>query len=189
VIVKYNYAEGVTMSEKGLIHVYYGNGKGKTTAALGLALRAAGCGKNVVIVQFLKGWECGEHISLPSISNITLIRGKTAGGKFVYEMNDEEKQITKDLQNKSMKKALELIKKEQCDVLILDEAIDALKLEMLDPDIPENLIYNKPDSLELVITGHDPDKQLLERADYVTEMVKRKHPYDEGINARKGIDF
>jgi len=177
------------MSEKGLTHIYIGDGKGKTTAALGLALRAAGYGKNVVIVQFLKSWTCGEHKSLPNLSNVTLIRGKTAGGKFVYDMNDEEKQTTKAWQEKSLNKALELVKKEQCDVLILDEAIDALKLGMLEATALKELIYNKPNSLELVITGHNPDDWLLEKADYVTEMVKQKHPYETGIQARKGIEY
>jgi len=177
------------MSEKGLIHIYFGDGKGKTTAALGLALRAAGYGKNVVIVQFLKSWICGEHKSLPNLSNVTLIRGKTAGGKFIYDMNDEEKQTTKTWQEKSLNKALELVKKEQCDVLILDEAIDALKLGMLETTILKELINNKPNSLELVITGHNPDDWLLGKADYITEMVKHKHPYETGIQARKGIEY
>jgi len=177
------------MSEKGLIHVYYGDGKGKTTASLGLALRAAGCEKNVVIVEFIKNWICGEHNSIPHISNITLLRGKAAGGKFIREMSDEEKQVTKASQDECLRKALELVESGQCDVLILDEAIEAQSLGMLDAELIEGLIHNKPDSLELVITGHDPDTRLLEKADYVTEMVKRKHPYDEGVCARQGIEF
>ena len=177
------------MSEKGLIHVYYGDGKGKTTAALGLALRAAGCGKNVVIVEFIKNWTCGEHNLIPQISNITLIRGKAAGGKFIYEMSEEEKHETKASQDECLRKALELVESGQCDLLILDEAIEAQALGVLDAELIEGLIYKKPDSLELVITGHDPNARLLEKADYATEMVKRKHPYDEGVNARQGIEF
>jgi len=177
------------MPDPGLIHIYYGDGKGKTTAALGLALRAAGCGKNVVIVQFLKSWDCGEHKTLQNLSNITLIRAKTAGGKFICDMNDDEKQITKTWQEESLEKAIDLVKNEQCDMLILDEAIDAQKLGMLDTILMEKIISEKPDSLELILTGHDPDPQLLEQADYVTEMVKHKHPYDKGIQARKGIEY
>jgi len=177
------------MSEKGLMHVYYGDGKGKTTAALGLALRAAGCGKNVVVVQFLKSWSCGEHDSLSALSKITLFRGNAAGGKFVHEMSEEEKGETKRLQDECLKNALELIHKGQCEVLVLDEAIDAFRLGVLDKNMLEDLIYGKPDFLELVITGHDPDTRLIEQADYVTEMIKRKHPYDEGVCARKGIEF
>jgi len=177
------------MSKKGLIHVYYGDGKGKTTAALGLALRAAGCGKNVVIVEFIKNWACGEHNSIQQISNITLFRGKAAGGKFIHEMSEEEKQETRASQEECLMNALELIERGQCDVLILDEAIDASELGMLNVERLEALINNKPDSLELVLTGHKPDALLLERADYATEMVKRKHPYDEGVCARQGIEF
>jgi len=177
------------MSEKGLMHVYYGDGKGKTTAALGLAIRAAGCGKNVVVVQFLKNWQCGEHKSFEDLPNITLFCGKPAGGKFVHEMSGTEKHDTKISQDKCLKNALALVKKGQCDVLILDEVIDAHRLGVLGASLFNSLIYHKPDSLELVITGHKPDEKLLERADYVTEMVKRKHPYDEGISARQGIEF
>jgi cob(I)alamin adenosyltransferase len=177
------------MSEKGLIHVYFGDGKGKTTAALGLALRAAGCGKKVVIVQFLKAWDCGEHNSLEQLPNVTLLRGKPAGGKFVRDMSDEEILETKTSQDKALKNALELADKSQCDMLILDEAIDAQSLGVLDTLLFEETIYNKPDPLELIITGHNPDERLLAQADYVTEMVKRKHPYDEGVCARQGIEF
>jgi len=177
------------VSEKGLIHVYHGDGKGKTTAALGLAVRAAGCGKSVVVVQFLKNWSCGEHNSIEELTNITLFLGKPAGGKFVHEMSVAEKQNTKISQDKSLKNAIDLVKKGQCDVLVLDEVIDAHRLGVLDVSMLNNLIFHKPDSLELVITGHKPDEKLLERADYVTEMVKRKHPYDEGVGARLGIEY
>jgi len=177
------------MSAKGLIHLYYGDGKGKTTAALGLALRAAGCGKNVVIVEFLKNWACGEHNSIQQLSNVKYFRGKAAGGKFVHEMSIEEKQETKASQDESLKNAINLIEAGQCDLLILDEAIDAHRLGMIDTALLEKLIFDKPLNLELVITGHNPDERLLKLADYITEMVKRKHPYDEGISARQGIEF
>jgi len=177
------------MSNRGLIHVYYGDGKGKTTAALGLAIRAAGCGKNVIIVQFLKNWKCGEHNTLSNIPNVTVLRGKTAKGKFIHEMNEEEKQETKTAQDECIKSAIALVEEGKCDVLILDEVIDAQRLGVIDPEILEEIIYNKPDIIELVITGHNPETRLLEYADYVTEMVKRKHPYDEGIKARQGIEF
>ena len=177
------------MSENGFIHVYYGDGKGKTTAALGLALRAAGCGKDVVIVQFLKNWVCGEHNSFLQLPNVKLFRGNVASGKFVHEMSEEEKRETKASQDECLNSALELIESGQCDMLVLDEVVDAHRLGVLDAQILEELVYNKPIVLELIITGHNPDARLLERADYVTEMVKRKHPYDEGVSARKGIEF
>ena len=174
---------------KGLIHIYYGDGKGKTTAALGLALRAYGCGKTVVIVQFLKDWKCGELVSLALMQGITILRGKAQGGVFVHEMSNEEKKETKRIHDENLKKALGMQKSGQCDLLILDEAIDAYNLKVLDAGLLEDLLDNKPEPLELVITGHKPDALLLARADYVTEMVKRKHPYDLGIAARQGIEF
>ena len=173
----------------GLIHLYYGYGKGKTTAALGLAIRAAGCGQKVVIVQFLKDWKSGELNSLALLPNITVLRGKVPGGTFVFEMNDEQKAETKTIQDDNLKKALELQKNGQCDLLVLDEALDAYGLGVLDAGLFEGLLGGKPEELELVITGHDVDDKLIEQADYVTEMAKRKHPYDLGVTARRGIEF
>ena len=177
------------MSVQGLTHIYYGNGKGKTTAALGLALRAAGCGKNVVVVHFLKDWNCGELSSLELIPKVTVFQGKSSGGVFVRDMNDEQKAETKAIQDGNLKKALKLQAKGLCDLLILDEAIDAYQLGVLDSELFNGLLDNKPESLELVITGHRPTDDLTERADYVTEMVKRKHPYDMGVSARRGVEF
>ena len=177
------------MSASGMIHVYYGNGKGKTTAALGLALRAAGCGKNVVVVQFLKNWNCGELSSLERLPNVTVFRGKSAGSMFVRDMDDDEKAAAKAGHDKNLRMAIELLEKGKCDLLVLDEAIDAFQLGVLDAELFEGLLDSKPEPLELVITGHIPDKRLLDRADYVTEMVKHKHPYDRGVSARRGIEF
>lgn len=177
------------MAEKGLTHIYYGDGKGKTTAALGLALRANGCGKSVVIVQFLKDWQCGELGPLAALPGITVMRGKASGGTFIHEMSDEEKLATKAIHDDNLKKALDMQKGGQCDMLVLDEAVDAYNLGVLDTELFEGLLRSKPEPLELVITGHDPEPQLLEFADYVTEMVKRKHPYDAGTSARRGVEY
>ena len=173
----------------GLTHIYYGDGKGKTTAALGLALRAAGCGRNVVIVQFLKDWNCGELHSLALLPNVTVLRGKASGGVFIHEMNEEQKAETKAIHNKNLSDAMELQGLGRCDMLVLDEAIDALALGVLDEELFERLIDNKPGEMELVITGHSLRDDLLARADYVTEMVKRKHPFDTGVAARRGVEF
>ena len=173
----------------GLTHIYFGNGKGKTTAALGLALRAAGCGQSVVIVQFLKDLKSGELNSLALLPNVTILRGKASGRTFVFEMSDEQKAETKTIHDNNLKNALELQRNGQCDLLVLDEALDAYALGVLDDGLFEALLDNKPDALELVITGHKPDEKLMERADYVTEMVKRKHPYDRGVTARRGVEF
>jgi len=177
------------MGEKGLVHFYYGNGKGKTTAALGLALRASGCGKKVVVVQFLKDWKCGELDSLSHLPNVRVLRGKASGSVFIREMSDAEKAETKRIHDENLKIALGLQKNGACDLLILDEAADAYKEGVLDPEMFEELLDNKPETLELVITGHSGDDRLIGKADYVTEMVKRKHPYDIGVPARWGIEF
>lgn len=172
----------------GLTHVYYGYGKGKTTAALGLALRAAGSGKNVIIVQFLKSSNTSELKSLQLLPSITVLRGTAAKG-FVRDMTPEQLEETKKIQNANLIKAIELVKEGGCDLLILDEALDAYQLGLLNSDVFLDLVNNKPEALELVITGHKPEESIISRADYVTEMVKIKHPYDNGIAARKGIEF
>ncbi|SHH94305.1 cob(I)alamin adenosyltransferase [Sporobacter termitidis DSM 10068] len=173
---------------KGLIHVYYGYGKGKTTAALGLALRAAGCGLKVVIVQFLKDSNTGELNALKLLPNVTVLRG-TAARAFTRDMTPEQLAETRKIQNANFEKALELVGSGECGLLILDEALDAYQLGLLDKAAFLDLVCRKPDSLELVITGHRPDEEILGRADYVTEMVKVRHPYDSGISARRGIEF
>ena len=175
--------------KKGLIHFYYGNGKGKTTAALGLALRAAGCNKNVVIVQFLKDWRCGELQSLSYLPNVCVLRGKSSGGNFVFEMTDKEKEETKSIHNNNLKKALEIQKERQCELLVLDEVVDAYNLGLLDTALFEDLLENKPVELELILTGHELNEFVCEQADYVTNMQKIKHPFDAGVPARKGIEF
>ena len=173
---------------KGLIHVYYGYGKGKTTAALGLAVRAAGSGKNVVIVQFLKSSNTSELNCLKLLPNVTVLRGTAAKG-FVRDMTPEQVEETKKIQNANLTKAIGLVNSGTCDLLILDEALDAYQLGLLDCDTFLDIVYKKPEALELVITGHKPEEIIISRADYVNEMVKIKHPYDSGIKARKGIEF
>ena len=177
------------MANIGLTHIYFGNGKGKTTAALGLALRASGSGKSVVIVQFLKDWKCGELDSLALLPNVTVFRGKSSGGVFIRDMSEESIAETKAIHDKNLKNALELQSNGQCDLLVLDEAVDAYQLGVLDAKLFEGLLENKPEPLELVVTGHKPDARMLEWGDYVTEMVKHKHPYDKGVKERKGIEF
>ncbi len=176
------------MDRRGLIHVYYGYGKGKTTCALGLSLRASGCGLNVVIVQFLKDMATGELEQLNALPNITVIRGKAAP-TWIKNMTPEQLQETRDIHNSNLKKAIKMVEANECDLLVLDEVLDALQQDVLDEDLLRSIVCNKPDSLELVITGHSPTKWVFDQADYITEMRKERHPYDEGIKARKGIEF
>lgn len=172
----------------GLIHFYYGYGKGKTTAAMGLAVRASGYDKKVVIVQFLKNTKSGEIAVLSALENVTVFRG-TAVNKFYADMTEEERNETRRIHGENLDKALELVRKNECDLLILDEVIDAYQKDLMDRDLLQKLVREKPEELELVITGHKPEEWLIEEADYVTEMTKIKHPYDQGIAARKSIEF
>lgn len=174
--------------DQGLIHVYWGNGKGKTTAALGLALRAGGWGRRVVVVQFLKGRDCGELHALSRLDNILVLRGKSSDS-FVRQMSETEKQAAWQAHAANLQQALSRVARGCCDLLILDEALDACDLGLLDEAALRDLVEGKPQHLELVLTGRRPAPWLLAAADYATEMVKHKHPYDQGIGAREGIEF
>lgn len=172
----------------GLIHVYCGNGKGKTTAAAGLALRAAGCGKKVLFVQFMKGNESGEIAAMKHIEDIRVLRN-TEEYPFYNQMSEEDKvQITKE-HNDMLNQVMESIKHKECDILILDEITYPYHLNLIDKEMIEAIIKSKDPFLELVLTGRDPDKLFLEYADYITEMKCIRHPYEKGITARKGIEY
>lgn len=169
--------------ENGLLHLYYGDGKGKTTAAMGLALRAIGSGKSVVIVQFLKGGASGEIPMLEQLG-AKIYRGKV-GQKFVFQMNDAEKAATRALQNKNLQKATA----QPADLLILDEAGSAWELDMVDKALLQQAVRARPAGQECVLTAHQPPQWMLDEADYVTEMKCRRHPYQKGVAARKGIEY
>ena len=171
------------MEHTGLLHLYYGDGKGKTTAAMGLALRALGSGKKVVIVQFLKGGKSGE-ITLLEQLGATVYRGK-AGQKFVSRMNAEEKAATRALQNQNLTAAIA----EPADLLVLDEAGSAWELDMVDKALLQQAVLRRPAGQECVLTAHAAPQWMLDAADYVTEMKCRRHPYQKGIAAREGIEY
>jgi len=173
---------------RGLIHIYCGDGKGKTTAALGLAIRAAGSGMKVVFAQFLKGSKTSELESLQQIRGITVLRNEIDYG-FYNRMTDEDKAAIKELHNQTLQKAINIVNNNACDLLILDEVIDAYNYDLLDYSVIDHLITNKKPELELVITGRNPSDNFIKEADYVSEIKKIKHPYDQEILARKGIEF
>ena len=169
--------------ERGLVHLYWGDGKGKTTAAMGLALRAMGSGKRVVIVQFLKGGKSGE-IPLLEQLGAKIYRGK-AGQKFVFQMNDAEKAATRELQNANLRAA----QQEPADLLILDEAGSAWELDMVDKELLKAVVLERPAEQECVLTAHGAPDWMLEAADYSTEMKCHRHPYQKGVAAREGIEY
>lgn len=170
-----------------MIHIYCGDGKGKTTASLGLAVRCCGHGNKVLFVQFLKAWRTGELNSLALLPNIEVMRAKETP-KFTFQMNAEEKaQVTKEhlaLFETVKKKCVD----EKIDLLILDEVVGACDRGVFDKEALLGFLRNKPQELEVVMTGRNPFPELVELADYVSEICKRKHPKDKGIMARTGIE-
>lgn len=173
--------------KKGYVQVYTGNGKGKTTAAVGLAIRCAGRGNRVLIVQFMKAMSSGELVILEKIENIDVLR-VCETTKFSFTWTDEEKAC----ERQNAKECLEELKSsisEDIDLLILDEALGAISAKVLKEYEILDLIDLKPDNVEIVITGRDVTKKIANKADLITEMKPVKHYIDKGINARKGIEF
>lgn len=171
----------------GLIHIYCGDGKGKTTAAVGLAVRCAGRGNKVLLVQFLKSRDSGELYSLAKLPDIEVMRGKESK-KFTFQMNEEEKHALLIEHNKMFEQVLEKIKNGGYSLLILDELIGALNAKVFEMPKLIEFLRHKPENLEVVLTGRNPAPELVEIADYVSEMRKVKHPMDKGIMAREGIE-
>lgn len=169
--------------EQGLVHLYAGDGKGKTTAAMGLALRALGNKKRVTVVQFLKGMPSGE-VDLLHQLGATVYRAENIT-KFVFQMTEQEKIEAKAAYTQLLQQAA----CQPTDLLVLDEACAACALEMVDVQMLKDVVQKRPEGLELVLTGRDPAQWMIEAADYYTEMCCRKHPYEKGIAARKGIEF
>jgi cob(I)alamin adenosyltransferase len=172
--------------EKGLVQVYTGNGKGKTTAAFGLALRAVGRGLRVCIIQFIKGgFDYGELYAIDRLPGLKL---KAYGrGKFVNGKNPDK--VDMDLAEEALRTAEKAIKDSECDIVILDEVNVALNLKLIKIENVLNLIRNKPAQVELVLTGRNAPSEIVQAADLVTEMVEVKHPYSKGFHARKGIEY
>jgi cob(I)alamin adenosyltransferase len=170
----------------GLLHVYIGDGKGKTTASIGLSVRAAGRDKNVIFTQFLKSGTTGEQQALEKLG-VQVIRSTIPLG-FTHQMDEEEKNLCRNEQRKILGRVREALRAGKIDLVVLDEVIDALNTNMLDEDELRSFIENKPEELELALTGRCPPEWITDRADYVSEIKKVKHPFDRGIQARAGIE-
>jgi len=172
--------------EKGLVQIYTGDGKGKTSAAFGLALRAAGRGLKVYIIQFIKGgFDYGELYVVDKVQGITL---KAFGrGKFVLAKPPEKEDVK--LAQEALQLAEKVLESAEYDVVILDEINVALSLQLVELDRVMQLIKSKPEHVELVLTGRGASKEIIQLADLVTEMKEIKHPYGRGVPARKGIEY
>ena len=169
----------------GLVHIYTGNGKGKTTAAFGLAFRAAGRGLSVLIVQFLKPAEgYGEQLACGKFPNVELL---CLGLDHFVSKNPKQEDI--DAARSALDMTLELMRTGKYDVVVMDEAINAVRMKLIpDTDLIDAL-KSRPAHIEVVMTGRGITPALEEYADYVTEMKLVKHPYDRGIQARAGVEF
>jgi cob(I)alamin adenosyltransferase len=167
-----------------LIQVYTGNGKGKTTAALGLALRAAGAGLKVFIGQFIKGKNYSELTALKKIKNIKV---EQFGRGCFIKKTPNQKDI--DAAKNGWLKIKKIISQETYDVVILDEINIALKLNLLELKEVISLIKKAPKKLELVLTGRYAHPQIIKMADLVSQIIERKHYFRQGIKARKGIEY
>ena len=174
---------------KGLIHIYTGEGKGKTTASVGLAVRAAGQGLKVLFVQFFKldDASSGEKEILKKLPGIELLRSNVRHPIFTKEKTDKE------LLKQSISEIFETVKKkiasDGINLLVLDEINSVLSGGWLAINDMVNFLKNKPEGLEVVLTGRDAPVELVKMADYVTEMLKIKHPFDSDVKARKGIEY
>lgn len=170
---------------RGLIHIYTGDGKGKTTAAVGLCVRATGSGLRVLFAQFLKGRKTGEIASLGKIG-VDILRSEEII-KFIPDMTQEELAECRAAQQDIFKRVKQSMP--DYDLVVLDEVFGALATGMVDKEAVIRLIKKKPDGTELVLTGRGAPQEIIELADYVSEIRPIKHPFDKGINARKGIEY
>lgn len=170
----------------GMIHIYCGDGKGKTTAAIGLTIRAVGAGKNVLFSQFMKSGKASELKILRSIENISVVSCQTVSGFYKNMTPEQRVQVSKDYSAMLTEVLAQAV---QFDLLVLDEVVSACNHGVVEESILCRFLKEKTGHLEVILTGRMPSESLIELAHYVTEMKKQKHPYDEGISARLGIEF
>jgi len=175
-------------SRQGLIIVNTGNGKGKTTAALGMAMRAWGQGFKVLVIHFIKGtWKYGASQAAERMGPDFVIR--QLGEGFVTGCKEEEKLHHQNAAQAALRGASDEIAAGQWDMVILDEINYAIKFGLVPVELVVDLLKNKPASLHVVLTGRDAHPMVIDMADLVTEMKEIKHPYKQGIKAQQGIEF
>ena len=175
-----------TKNGKGLVQIFTGNGKGKTTAALGTVLRAIGHGLRVFIVFFMKGdYAYGEYNTLAKLPNVEVSSFGFRKLTDPTNIKPEEREQAK----LALAAALDAVLSGDYDLVVVDEINVALSYNLIELDDVIKLIKDKPSNVELILTGRYVDTKLVEMADLVTEMVKVKHPFDRGIKARKGIEY
>ena len=174
-------------TKMGLVHLYAGNGKGKTTAAVGLAVRALGCGLRVLFCQFLKDGRSGETNALKQLG-ATLLHAKESPA-FIFQMSEQELAKAKESHRACWEAARAAILAGEADMAVLDEVLDAVNCGMLAQEQLLELIRERPAGVELVLTGRDPSAELCAVADYYTVFACLRHPYGQGTAARRGIEY
>ena len=173
--------------ETGLIHIYCGDGKGKTTAAVGMAVRCAGGGGKVLFFQFMKGNTSGELAVLNEIPNVTVLSGY-GSIKFSFDMDESEKAAAKKYYENRFREITGIARKQYFQMLILDEIFPAITCGLIGKAEVLDFLKSKPEHLEVVLTGRDPPPEFFTLADYISEIRKIKHPFDRGVPARKLIE-
>jgi len=174
--------------QTGLIHIYTGTGKGKTTASVGLTVRAHAHGLRVLFVQFLKNGLSGEIGILRQLDNVRVLSGQ-ADMKFTNQMEEDDKIRTRQMHEEFFAAAVTAAQAGEIDLLVLDETFGALATGLLDSNEVYNFLVTKPAGLEVVLTGRNPEPRFLALADYVSDVQCIAHPYEKGILAREGIDY
>ncbi|MDO5548789.1 MAG: cob(I)yrinic acid a,c-diamide adenosyltransferase [Eubacteriales bacterium] len=173
-------------TQKGCIHIYCGDGKGKTSAGMGLCIRAAGRGKRVLIYQFLKDNSTGEIRSLSHLPNVTRLNGPD-NVKFSFQMTPAEREET--IQHYRMLLKDLFARSTEYDLLFLDESVYAVASGLIAEEELISCLIHRPSHLEVILTGQNPSDTLLRHADYVSHICKIKHPFDRGQPSREGIEF
>lgn len=176
----------------GCVHIYCGDGKGKTTAAVGLAVRMQGCGYPVVIARFLKTDDSGEVRALGSFPGITVIPCRKSFG-FTWQMTEEQKEEAACCYSALFEEAA-VLAQDACSrgeqaLLILDEIFAAMGNGFVEEKRVLDFLKKRPHNLEIALTGRNPSDRMTEAADYVSEILCRKHPFEKGLGARRGIEF
>lgn len=173
--------------QKGLVHIYHGDGKGKTTCGMGLCMRAAGAGMKVLVFQFLKKNDSSELNILRNLQNITVMDGLDSA-KFVFQMTGQEKTDARNFYENAFETICEKMEKEGYDLLFLDEVLHAVNNGMISEKRLLDFLKNRPGKLEVVRNGYYPSEALQAAADYISLISKEKHPFDRGVPERLGIE-
>ena len=175
--------------DKGLVQIYCGNGKGKTTAAIGLGIRAIGRDLKVIMIQFLKNSDTGECKTLKELEPGFKVFHFEKPRGFTWSLTPEERDEKKIEIKNAMNFARKVLDTGECDILILDEILGAIQAGFVVEDEICNMIDNKPETVELVLTGRVLPDSIAEKAGYISEIKAVKHPMTEGITAREGIEY